>query len=370
MLHEFSPDGRSAILIDPSQILRLVEVETGRLLARIERPDSQSLRLITFSPDGSRLVGVTNDPPSAQIIDLRRIRRQLAAIGLDWDAPAFSEDDQASPDLPPLSTLRVEYGSMGDHIEHYSESPATLVGRYTERIKQHPDDAEAHHQRGVALANSNRREEAIADLSRAIDLRPDDAHLWHDRGQFHYRASQSKPERAILDLERALALDPSRSGDRELLATCCNNVAWDLAKVLPTTADIERAVRLSERAIELNPGEVMFLNTYGVTLHRAGRFGEAVTTHGRSLAAGKGQFDGFDLYFLAMSHHRLGQRDEARSCLDRANAWTTRASLSDSHAQELAVFRAEAESVLAGPVAELPDDVFARPAPDDRSKHQ
>jgi serine/threonine protein kinase/WD40 repeat protein/tetratricopeptide (TPR) repeat protein len=362
--HGFSPDGRLAILIDSSHILRLIEVETGRLLARIERPDSQPLGFLTFSPDGSRLVGATYDPPSTQVIDLRRIRRRLAAMGLDWDAPAFSEADPASPDLPPLPRLRVDYGSVGEHLELSSESPATLVERYTARIKQHPEDADAYHFRGVALANSNRRKEAIADLSRAIDLRPDDAHLWHDRGRVHYDANTGKPERAIPDLERSLVLDPSRSGDRELLATCCNNVAWNLAKVVSPAQDVERAVKLSERALELNPGEVMFLNTRGVVLHRAGRFAEAVTTLGRSLAAGKGQLDGFDLYFLAMSHYRLGHRYEARNSLDLANAWVARASLPDQYVQELAAFRDEAETVLAGPVAELPANVFAQPETD------
>ena len=80
----------------------------------------------------------------------------------------------------------------------------------------------------------------------------------------------------------------------------------------------------------------------------------------KSLEAGKGQFDGFDLFFLAKAHHRLGHRDVARRCLDRAIEWVSRqSSLPAQYVKELATFRAEAEAVLAGPPGELPVDVFA-----------
>ena len=46
----------------------------------------------SFSPDGSRLVVTTNDGPAVHVWDLRAIRRHLAEMGLDWDAPAFSDD--------------------------------------------------------------------------------------------------------------------------------------------------------------------------------------------------------------------------------------------------------------------------------------
>ena len=62
----------------------------------------------------------TNDPPSTQVINLRAIRRGLAEIGLDWDAPAFSDDDPARADLPPLPPLTVDYGFMAGHVEHFS----------------------------------------------------------------------------------------------------------------------------------------------------------------------------------------------------------------------------------------------------------
>jgi hypothetical protein len=119
-------------------------------------------------------------------------------------------------------------------------------------------------------------------------------------------------------------------------------------------------VRLAAFAVALSKGESIDLNTLGVALFRAGRFNEAVATLNKSLAAGDGQNDGFGLFFLAMAHHRLGHGAEARSCLDRAVGWLkAQKSLFGRDAEELATFRAEAESILAGPVDEMPDDVFA-----------
>jgi tetratricopeptide (TPR) repeat protein len=261
----------------------------------------------------------------------------------------------------------VNYGVLAGHLEHFTERPESLLARYTERVGKDPDDADAYHHRAHALAQQNRPAEALDDLSRAIHFRPDDAHLLHLRAQLHARAFR-KLEPAIADLEAALVLDPSLSSVRELLATSCNNLAWGLVSAPPSGAGSARALALSARAVELTPGQAVYLNTRGVALYRAGHFAEAVTVLEKSLEAGRGQSDGFDLFFLAMAHHRLGHRAEARRCLAGAVDWTGRASsLSAEHAKELAAFRAEAEAVLAGPVGELPDDVFERPKAGDRN---
>jgi Tfp pilus assembly protein PilF len=123
--------------------------------------------------------------------------------------------------------------------------------------------------------------------------------------------------------------------------------------------DIERAPTLARRAVDLTLSNGTCLNTMGVLLYRAGRYDEAIAMLERSGAAHRGQFDGFDLFFLAMAHRRLGRRDQARNDFDRAVRWVgEQGNLFAQHTRELAEFRAEA--VLAErAVSKLPDEVFA-----------
>ncbi len=129
----FSPDSRLLAVQDASQVLRLVETETGRTLARLESPDQCHVELATFSPDGSRLVVTTDDGPSARVWDLRAIRRHLVRMGLDWDAPAYSDDDPAAASIPPLPSLQVDLGPLAGEIEHYTEPAEVLRAKYTAR---------------------------------------------------------------------------------------------------------------------------------------------------------------------------------------------------------------------------------------------
>ena len=80
------------------------------------------------------------------------------------------------------------------------------------------------------------------------------------------------------------------------------------------------------------------------------------------MIAGNGQSAAFDLFFLAMAHHRLGHRAEARLCFDRAVLWVgEQKTLPAEDARDLAEFRAEAAAVMAGPSDELPANVFTKP---------
>ncbi|MGC8638523.1 MAG: protein kinase domain-containing protein [Isosphaeraceae bacterium] len=287
----FSPDGRLVVVRNASEVIRLVETETGRTLARLESPELCEMGGATFSPDGTRLAITTSDGPAVHVWDLRATRKTLLRMGLDWDAPAYSDDDPASPTLPPLPPLRVDLGP----------SPLTWL--------------------------------------------PDPRFC----------------ESLIADLEAMLARQPDQRRIRGVLAYHCNNFAWGLATARGSTRDSQRALSLARRAIELSPAAI-YINTLGVALYRAGQYAEAIATLERSLAAGKGQSDAFDLFFLAMAHHRLGQIERARADLDRALRWRREhPNLSGQWTEELNMFQGEAQAVLAGPAGELPDDVFDGP---------
>jgi WD40 repeat protein/tetratricopeptide (TPR) repeat protein len=359
----FSPDGRLAVVVDASNVLLLVQLETGRVLARIESPDVHPIGWAAFNADGSRLVETSNNPPGARVWDLRTIRRHLRVVGLDWDAPPLPPARSSTRDGErPALELEVDFGSLKNVVEnrkrHLAQDgvPAEeLIASLTEWLNTSPEDAESLHQRGHAFLRSRRLEEALADFTAASSMRPRDAHLHAYRGASLFNLQRYAL--ALDQLEQAVLIDPESVRAIMNLDTLLNNVAWPMAG-----RDPELAARLAAFAVALAPDEQTSLNTLGVALYRSGRWSSAIETLERSLAAAHGQFDGFDLFFLAMAHHRMGHRAEARACFDRAVRWVSEhKSLNPRHLTELAEFRAEAESVLSGPAGEMPDNVFGGP---------
>ncbi|HEY2252122.1 MAG TPA: hypothetical protein VGH74_13710 [Planctomycetaceae bacterium] len=96
-----------AILALPNGVYRLVEVPEGRELARLEDPD-QNCGPASFTPDGTKLVVAARD--GVRVWDLRGIRRELARLGLDWDAPPYPPADEKNDE--PLDVV-VDLGSLG-----------------------------------------------------------------------------------------------------------------------------------------------------------------------------------------------------------------------------------------------------------------
>ena len=140
-----------------------------------------------------------------------------------------------------------------------------------------------------------------------------------------------------------------------------NNLAWQLATGPPSLRDPERALELAWKAVSKAPDTAIYLNTLGVAQYRAGRHAQAIAPLEKSLEAGKGESDAFDLFFLAMARFKLGQIAQARADFDRAVKWRrdhpnlTQPGWSD----DLDAFQTEARALLVGPPAELPADVFA-----------
>ena len=144
------------------------------------------------------------------------------------------------------------------------------------------------------------------------------------------------------------------------VAQLFNNLAWKLATGPAPDRDPARALDLARRAVELAPDQAIYVNTLGVALYRADRHAEAVPVLERSLAAGKGKSDAFDLFFLAMARQKLGQTAQARTDFDRALRWVREhPQQPPPSAKQLADFQAEAEAVLAGPPGELPANAIA-----------
>jgi serine/threonine protein kinase/tetratricopeptide (TPR) repeat protein len=402
-LSDVSPDSRLALLRMSEGYARLVEITTGRELVRIEPPDV-SLGATTFTPDGTRLL----EPCAAglRIWDLRRIRRRLADYGLDWDGPAYVPEPERPARPPEPLQLTVVGGELLSDPAKLSEHERGLTlfrlaadpfdaqgnldqARWLMRANRHAE-AIAHLQlalmyrpesyairmnKGLCLMRLSRVEEAVPEFTAAAKSRPEDYRPRYQRAQAYQRLGRRAdeaddltavltgfPEDAELYEERAacyaaLGETAKEASDRAAAARWLprsaqglNNRAWRLVTGPPGERDPKKGLELIRKAIEIAGEESLYLNTLGVALYRNERWTEAVAALEKSLAAGKGRFDGFDLFFLAMCHARLGEADRAKDCFDRAVKWTeAHGDLSPQYVEELKAFRAEAEAELKAP---------------------
>jgi WD40 repeat protein len=101
-----------------------------------------------------------------------------------------------------------------------------------------------------------------------------------------------------------------------------NYEAWRLVTGPAAKRDPARALELIQQALHDDPDNRALQNTLGVVQYRNKQYAAAIVSLEKSLAAGKGQYDAFDLFFLAMCRAKLGDRDKAKDCFDRAVKWT------------------------------------------------
>jgi serine/threonine protein kinase/WD40 repeat protein/tetratricopeptide (TPR) repeat protein len=378
----FSPDGKVLALETGRGVIRLLDVDSGREHARLEDPNHDRARSVFFSADGTQLVVPTNDSQTVHVWDLRKVRAGLSALGLDWDAPPYPPAPAGA--RPPLR-LHVDLGDLEEDLllgtRPTPEYLSALVLGNSLMLACAPFDFKACRRRGRAYGALGMARPAIADYSTALALLPADDLRRIDllrRRAVNY-LSLGEDDKALADIRRAEQVDPARGPSlrtslasvllqraarrteraaalvdlrkaleiRDDYALTHNNLAWLLLKAPQEPGAVQEALRHARQAVDLAADQPHYLNTLGVALYRSGQAAEAVPVLEKSLAAGEGLSDAFDLFFLAMCHARLGDAAKAKDCFDRAVKWCDeRNDLPPDQAGELNLFRAEAEALL------------------------
>jgi serine/threonine protein kinase/WD40 repeat protein len=92
----YSSDGQLMALEVSPGVIRLCEVRTGRTIANLQDPNSNVSSYMAFTPDGTQLIVAATYEHAIHRWDLRAMRTELKAMGLDWDWPEFPpESDEA-----------------------------------------------------------------------------------------------------------------------------------------------------------------------------------------------------------------------------------------------------------------------------------
>jgi tetratricopeptide (TPR) repeat protein len=84
------------------------------------------------------------------------------------------------------------------------KEPQLRIKACSEIIQRDPNDATAYHNRAVAYGLAGNLERAIADYTKAIEIRPDNASAYENRGRAY--ASKGDYTRALADVMKASEL--------------------------------------------------------------------------------------------------------------------------------------------------------------------
>jgi tetratricopeptide (TPR) repeat protein len=228
---------------------------------------------------------------------------------------------------------------------------------FSKAIELRPNDHVPWTNRGDAHGQMGQWDETIADLSKAIELKGDFEIAWLLRGAGH--ASLGQWEEASQDFTKAAtfpktALAASARGalvclrlkDRDGYRQACARLLdkWTESKdpkEAPLVAWICSAA--PESGTKLGPiievlenseaKDYLSLRALGAAQYRSGKPQEAIKTLLKALDSRK-QPSLVAWIYLAMAHHQLGQQDDARQWLEKAQKWVATASKEDAEVNQ------------------------------------
>jgi tetratricopeptide (TPR) repeat protein len=378
--------------------------ETGadecELFLQLEDPNRDRASWLAVSPDGGRIVAASNDSQSIHVWNLTALRKGLVTLFQDSQLPELG----LRPAHTPVESVAVVGESL---LEPVAQARWSIVANSLRLIKE-ANDADAYCRRGMAWNELGVSDRALDDFTRALTLKANHAEAMYLRGLELYRRREwesaladfmrirdvgeetaladlarmmhgktllqlDRVEDMMIEIDRLLALypqDPQLFYQRALghvyrgryaaavadlrLALehgpthdqALNNLAWIMVAGPPEWRDLERGLGFAQRAVTLAPHKGTYQNTLGVAYYRLGQYPEALAAFEKSLTAGKGQFDGYDLYFESMCYVRMNDLRKAQECFERADRWQKSTRLNVHELAELESFRQEAAEIL------------------------
>ena len=277
------------VMAQTNGIYRLVELSTGRELAQLEDPE-QNTGPAVFTPDGAKLiVAATN---GLRVWDLRRIRIELAKLGLDWDAPPLPAASQGADAIPlagaPLS-IHLDLGASNFVRLSQWDSASNYI-----RLSQWDKAA---------------GEYAQTDWSGPLS---DDVFTY--ACLFLIRGDDEGYNRFCQDMIQRAA-ETKNPFDAYVLAQSLRNARK--SRIEPA-----RAVQWANQALA-SEHLPWFFHALGLAQYRAGQFDQALQSFTKANVK-SWPSSGLNWFGLALGHHRLGHPDDARQCLDKGIQWLER----------------------------------------------
>jgi len=179
------------------------------------------------------------------------------------------------------------------------------VGLIDDAIALNPSDAEAHNNRGTALKDLKRLDEALASYDKALALKPDYAEVHNNRGNALLKLGRL--DEAMASYDRALALKPH-------YARAHNNRGTALLRLDRPDA----ALASYNEALRLKPDFAEAFSNQGTALCHLARLDEALASCDKALALKPDYAEAHNIRGTALL--ALKRLEEALASYDKALA--------------------------------------------------
>ncbi len=185
------------------------------------------------------------------------------------------------------------------------------IGNYRQAIEDlnraieiKPDYEQAYNSRGVAYNGIGNYRQAIEDLNRAIEIKPDYEQAYNSRGVAYNTLGNYR--QAIVDLNRAIEIKPNS-------ADAYNNrgIAYK------SLGNYNQAINDYGRAIEIKPNSADAYNNRGNAYNGLGNYKQAIEDYGKAIEIKPNYLEAYfnrGLDYLTHGDNISGCRDARKAC--------------------------------------------------------
>jgi predicted O-linked N-acetylglucosamine transferase (SPINDLY family) len=240
---------------------------------------------------------LAQDPRNADALHL------LGVIELQKKSPlaAIELIDRAIRVSPKTGVFFVNRGAALQDLKRLDEA----LSSYDHALALMPDHVEALCNRAIVLKDLGRLDEALSSYDRALAIKPAQAEALYSRGNL--LRELGRLDEALLSYDRALAIRPD-------YAQALNN----RGSVLGSLKRFDEALVSFDRVLHINPDQANALYNRGKVLQDFRRLDDALASYDRAVAVNPDYADA--LHSRAVVLQELGHLEEALASYDRALA--------------------------------------------------
>ncbi len=320
-----SPDGKFLVTYGwHSPTVSVWETETGSLIKQFTEP----AKLLSFTPDSNQLITCTRHEYTFRNMADWKIVRRIERLECAYPSlVAYSPRGD-------LVALELTWGVIHllrtDTFETIALLESPKKGRPTQ-FRFIGDDNTLfafHHLSGeIHFWKINELSEKLVQLGLGWQDNSSNASKEHGDRLPGVPSSTGRLELELpnsdnpIDLEAArelIARAEKQLSEKPDSLLAANNLAWRLLIGPTELRDVNRAVKLLEKAMEAVEMDNNSRNTLAIAYYRSERYAEAAELLRANLGSQDDMYLGYDLYFLAMSYWKLDEPNRARDMLEWA----------------------------------------------------